>query len=210
MTRNDIKELFPEAGKEAIDALLNINSADIGNALNKQRASVDELTQQVKTLTEQLAAKDGDIAQRNGDLSKRDEELASLNAKLEAAIAKANDADTLRQQVEQLTKDVSDRDATIASTTRQYKIKDALRGMNVKDVDVIWPLLNLDNITEKKGELSGLTEQVDALKQSYSYLFNTNTGDVRGGFAGSQDIGGKDTNSNDIVNNAIRLASGRG
>ena len=48
MTRNDIKALFPEATKEAIDQLLDINSTDIGKAVNKGQVTQEQLESQVK------------------------------------------------------------------------------------------------------------------------------------------------------------------
>ena len=111
--------------------------------------------------------------------------------------------------VAQLTKDVADRDATIASNSKQYKIKDELRGLHARNVDVIWPLLNLEKITENDGKLEGLAEQVEALKQSDAYLFDINTGSQRGGSPGAQDIGGGGTSANATMNNAIRALSGR-
>ena len=89
-----------------------------------------------------------------------------------------------------------------------YKIKDELRGLHAKNVDVIWPLLNLDKITENDGKLEGLAEQVEALQKSDAYLFDLNTGSNRGGAAGTPEIG-NNTSVNDAVNQAIRALSGR-
>ena len=43
MKRTDITELFPEAPKEAIDKLLNINGADV----NAAKSELDSLRQQL-------------------------------------------------------------------------------------------------------------------------------------------------------------------
>ena len=242
MTRNDIKALFPDAPKEAIDQLLDINSTDIGKAVNKGQttqeqleAQVKSLNDQVKTLTEQNKALNADVtekdkqiktltteketainnlnAQHEVDLktlkTQHESDMTALNDQLKAAQDKATVADTLTERVAQLTKDVADRDATIAKNDKQYRIKDELRGLHARNVDVIWPLLNLEKIEEKDGKLEGLTEQVEALKQSDAYLFDTNTGNQRGGFPGTQDTGGE-LNGNAAINAAIRSMSGRG
>ena len=248
MTRNDIKALFPDATKEAIDQLLDINSSDIGKAVNKGQTTQDQLESRVTSLNEQIKTLTGQINDLNGqvktltsDVSQRDStiktltseketalnelkaqhevdlkalntqhenDIKALNDQLKAAQDKATVADTLTDRVAQLTKDIADRDATIASNNKQYRIKDELRGLHAKNVDVIWPLLNLDKITENEGKLEGLEEQVKALQESDAYLFDTNTGSQRGGFAGSPEVSNTQT-ANDAVNQAIRALSGR-
>ena len=242
MTRNDIKAIFPEASKEAIDQILDINSTDIGKAVNKGQttlenleAQVKSLTDQVKTLTDQNKALTGDVSEKDAAIKtltgekesavnalkaqhevdvkamtdKQAEEVKTLQDQLKALQDKATVADTLTERVAQLTKDVADRDATIASNNKQYRIKDELRGLHARNVDVIWPLLNLEKIAEKDGKLEGLAEQVEALKQSDAYLFDTNTGAQRGGSPGAQDIGGGGVDPNTAMNDAIRALSGR-
>ena len=89
-----------------------------------------------------------------------------------------------------------------------YKIKDELRNQHAKNADVVWKMLDLDKIAEDEdGKLNGLTEQLDALKESDSYLFDSNPGGQRGGFSAGPDIGDK-TTANDVVNSAIRALSG--
>lgn len=247
MTRNDIKALFPEATKEQIDSLLDINSTDIGKAVSKGQTTqeqlenqVSNLNEQIKTLTgqakdlnTQIASLTSDVAQRDStiktltdekdtalnDLKAQHEvdvknltdkqagELKTLQDALKAAQDKVSVTETLTDRIAQLTKDIADRDATIASDRKQFHIKDELRNLKARDIDVIMPLLKMDDITEEDGQLNGLSEQVDALKNSYAYLFDSNPGNQRGGFSGSPDIGGK-TTVNDVVNKAIRTLSG--
>ena len=248
MTRNDIKALFPDATKEAIDQLLDINSTDIGKAVNKGQSAQDQLENQVSSLNDQLKSLseqnknlDAQVKALTSDIAKRDttiktlsdekesalnslkaqyevdsktlndqhtSELKALQDQLKAAQDRATVADTLTERVAQLTKDIADRDATIASNNKAYKIKDELRGLHAKNVDVIWPLLNLDKITENDGKLEGLSEQVEALQKSDAYLFDINTGTQRGGVVGSPDVSNS-TSANDAVNQAIRALSGR-
>ena len=249
MTRNDIKALFPEATKEAIDQLLDINSTDIGKAVNKGQVTQEQLESQVKGLNEQITAlnaqaKDlnaqiktltSDVAQRDSTIKtltgeketainelkaqyevdkkaifdKSAGDLKTLQAQLDAANERAKLVDTLTERVGKLTQDVADRDATIANNSKAYRIKDELRNQHAKNVDVVWKMLDTDKITEEEGKLNGLTEQIDALKQSDAYLFDSNPGTNRGGVAGAPDVGNA-TSVNDAVNQAIRSLSGRG
>ena len=195
MTRNDIKAQFPEATKEQIDALLNINSDDIGKVKSNQtniETQISQLNQQITTL--------------NGKITEKDKTIKDLNGKVSAYSASENNVDDLNKQIEQLKKDVADRDTTIANNSKQYRIKEELRGVKAKNVDVIWPLLQLEKITEKDGKLEGLAEQIEALQKSDAYLFESGTDNQRGGFNGNQDLTGANRTNNDVINNAIRAA----
>lgn len=196
MTRNDIKAQFPDATKEQIDALLNINSDDIGKAKSNQtnlETQISQLNQQITTLNGQIVDKDKSIT----DLNNQIKNSATNNANL----------DDLNKQIEQLKQAVADRDSTIANNSKQYRIKDELRSSKAKNVDVIWPLLQLEKITEKDGKLEGLAEQIEALQKSDAYLFDIGAADnQRGGFNGNQDLTGANRTNNDVINNAIRAA----
>ena len=243
MTRNDIKALFPEAPKEAIDSLLDINSQDIGRAANKGKDELerlesrvrdltretDKLNEQVKTLTGDIASKESTIkaltaekesalkdlkAQHESEIKalmdKQAGELKDLKGQLKVAEEKAANVDTLNQRVDQLTRDIAARDATIAGNDKQYRIKDELRSLRARNVDVVWPLLDLDKITVNDGKIEGLSEQVEALQQSDSYLFDTPATPQRGGFAPNSEVtNASSQTTGDVVNKAIRLLAGR-
>ena len=241
MTRNDIKALFPDATKEAIDQLLDINSSDIGKAMNKSQTAQDQLenkiqsltdqladmTDRVKTLTDDVSTKDKTIKTLTGekeaavkDLTSKYEvdmkalndkhagELNTLNEQLKAAQDRATVADTLTERVSQLTKDIADREATIASNTKQYLVRDALRGLHAKNVDVLLPLLNLDQITVKEDNtLEGFDEQLKPIQEKDGWLFDTNTGTTRAGAGASPDVG-DGSSPQSAVNQAIRQLAG--
>ena len=179
-------ELFAQVEEKLSAASLNIINLSDGRYIPK--AKFDDERNKVKAL--------------NGNIT-------DLTNQLTEAKDKAEKADSLQATIDKLTKDIADKDAAIASTAMQYHIKDELRGMKAKNVEIVMPLLDVSKITEKDGKLEGLTEQVDALKQSAAYLFEVNTNGNRGGFGGSQDIGGNTGDTNTAMNAAIRAASGR-
>ena len=241
MTRNDIKALFPDATKEAIDQLLDINSSDIGKAMNKSQTAQDQLEAKIQSLTEQLTGLNDQIKTLTDDVAEKDKaiktlnseketavndlkaqyevdkkamtdkhagELNALNEQLKAAQDRANVADTLTERVSQLTKDIADRDATIASNTKQYLVRDALRGMHAKNVDVLLPLLNLDQITVKEDNtLEGFDEQMKPIQEKDGWLFDTNAGVQRAGAGASPDVGDGSSPAS-AVNQAIRQLAG--
>lgn len=241
MTRNDIKALFPDATKEAIDQLLDINSSDIGNAKNKSQTAQDQLESKIQSLTEQLTGANEQIRTLTDDVSAKDKEiktltsekdtainnlkaqyevdvkalndkhtgeLNTLNEQLKAAQDRATVADTLTERVSQLTKDIADRDATIAKNTKQYLVRDALRGIHAKNVDVLLPLLNLDQITVKEDNtLEGFDEQLKPIQERDAYLFDTNAGTQRAGSGANPDVGDGSSPAS-AVNQAIRQLAG--
>jgi len=241
MTRNDIQALFPEASKKAIDQLLDINSSDIGKAMNKSQTAQDQLenkiqalndqvtslNEQVRTLTDDVTQKDNTIKTLTNekesavkDLQTKYEvdmkaltdkhagELTALNDQLKTAQDRATVADTLTERVSQLTKDIADRDATIASNTKQYLVRDALRGLHAKNVDVLLPLLNLEQITVKDDNtLEGFDEQLKPIQEKDGWLFDTNAGAQRAGAGASPDVG-DGANPSSAVNQTIRQLAG--
>ena len=82
MTRNDIKALFPDATKEAIDQLLDINSTDIGKAVNKGQSAQDQLENQVSSLNDQLKS----LSEQNKNLDAQVKALTSDIAKRDTTI----------------------------------------------------------------------------------------------------------------------------
>lgn len=140
-------------------------------------------------------------------------QVESLNDMLGESNQKLEALDSLNQRITQLTQDVADRDGKIANLNREYVIKDALRAAKVRDVDIVFGLLDKDKITTSKdGKLKGADEQISALKENKSFLFESDEKPKNnGGFGGHQDIlggeGGESTNA--AVNDAIRHMAGR-
>lgn len=137
------------------------------------------------------------------------QQMTALQNQLAEAQKQAGTVDGLNQQIAKLNGDLSARDATIQGMALKYDVKDALRGMSARNADVILPLLNMEAIKRgADGKLTGLQEQVAALKKSDAYLFDAQPGS-RGGFSGGQDTGGGDSSPNAAMNAAIRSMSGR-
>lgn len=135
-------------------------------------------------------------------------QIAELHGKLSAAEDTSKSAETLKSQVAQLTKDVADRDGKVTELTRSYQIRDILSKSDVRDPDVVLKLLDMSKVAEKEGQISGITEQLDTLKQSASYLFTTQQA-PRGGFGGGKpETLAPAASSNTSVNDAIRAAAG--
>lgn len=61
MKREDVSRIFEGATEEQINAILNANSADIGNAKSGTAQQIAQLTEQVAALTEQMTQRDTDM-----------------------------------------------------------------------------------------------------------------------------------------------------
>lgn len=70
MKREDITRIFEGATKEQIDEIMNLNSADIGNAKTGT-------TQQISSLTQQVSDLQAQIEQRDTDMTALQEQLAA-------------------------------------------------------------------------------------------------------------------------------------
>lgn len=135
---------------EQINQIMGWNGQDIENA--KQNAAATEKAR-ADGLQEQLNTLTTDLANaRNEAVTAKD-----LKAKLDAA------------------------DAKIKTMQRTSAIHDSLAQYKPKDAKMLAKLLDDSKITVgDDGTISGLQEQVDALKESSGYLF-TDTPDDKGG-----------------------------
>lgn len=116
----------------------------------------DEVNNQVKDYKSQIAECDKQIdtlsknAKGNEDLLKQIEELKATNAK-----------------------NISDYEAKISAREKDYLIDSALSSAKSKNNKAVKSLLDLEKVTVKDGKLEGITEQIEALRKSDSYLFAT-------------------------------------
>lgn len=139
--------------------------------------------------------------------------ITTLNQQLAEAKQKGESATALQATIDSLKQQVADKDATITGMKRSGKIREALTKAKVRDAAVVEKLLDAAKIGEDdKGALTGLDDQLKALKESSPYLF-TEDGGHRGGWGGGKDpqggSGGSGGNSNSEINSIIRAAAGR-
>ena len=144
--------------------------------------------------------------------------ITTLNQQLAEAKQKGESATALQATIDTLKQQVADKDATITGMKRSGKIREALTKAKVRDAAVVEKLLDATKIGEDdKGNLTGLDDQIKALKESSAYLFAEDGGSGhRGGGGGGKDpqggsggSGGSGGNSNSEINSIIRAAAGR-
>lgn len=136
--------------------------------------------------------------------------ISTLNQQLAEAKKNGDNAAALQTTIDNLKAQLTEKDNTISGMKRSGKIREALTKAKARNAERLERLLDMDKIGEDdKGNLTGLEDQIKALKESDSYLFSEEPGD-RGGWGGGRNPnpGGAPT-GNGEVNAAIRAAAGR-
>lgn len=141
MKREFLKGL--ELEKEVIDKIMEENGNDIEHAKEVVR---NELQPQIDELT--------------GQLQERDKQLDGL---------KGVDAEALKAEIERLQNENSETKASYEEKIKEINInnavREAIRDAEAKDVETIVKLLDMSDVDfDKKGNLTGISEQLETLK----------------------------------------------
>ena len=142
---------------------MGIEKDNINKILDKYHDGIKEYkdsAEKVKTLEAENNSLKEQISQRDKDLK----ELKKVDAKeLETKIAELEKKNkTLQEESEK----------QLSETRRNLMLENSLIKANVKNSKAIKGMLDLDKITIDGDELTGLDDQIKALKESDSYLFN--------------------------------------
>lgn len=152
MKREDLKKLGLE--DEAIESVMKLHG------------------QTVNGLQEQVTALQASEANLKSQNEKHEKDLKTLQ--------KDNgDNETLKQTIKDLQKQNADAKAgfekQLVGMQRDSAIEKALATSGAKNTKAVKALLDADKIVFKDGELSGLSEQLEAYKQSDPYMFDMGT-----------------------------------
>ena len=112
-------------------------------------------------------------------LKERDTQLADLsknNKDNEALLTQIKDLQALNKQT------TSDYEARINRMEFDFALEKGLSSAKCKNTKALKALLDMENIKYKDGELNGLEEQLNNLKESDSYLFDIETTPGGSGF----------------------------
>ena len=104
----------------------------------------------------------------NDTIAERDQQIEGLKPKAAGNEALQNEITRLQQE----NKDNADKHAAdLAEQQRTFALESALKDANVHNPKSVKALLDMEKIKLNGEALDGLTEQLDALKQSDAYLF---------------------------------------
>lgn len=150
MKREELKELG--LNDDQIAAVMTL----YGKEVNPLKEQVDSLTSERDNLKQQVSDRDGQL----DDLRKN----AGKNEELQATIKQLQDDNKAAAAKYQ---------NDLAAKEKGFKIEGALRDAKARNVKAVLSLIDTDKVSvQKDGTLDGLTDQIAAVKQSDSYLFD--------------------------------------
>ena len=158
MRRDFLKELGIE-DKETINKILDENSADIGRA----KVEVDDLKSEVSKLKTQLADKTTEF----DALKESTKDYGELGEKINKLELEKSQLATDKAQLQ------VDLDAKVSSILKNHAIENSVRDSKAKNIKAVMALLDMEKIKYENNTLSGVSEQLDALKggEDTSFLF---------------------------------------
>ncbi len=153
--------------------------------MDKLKGTLREREDRIQSLSGDMETMQHTLESLQGDLKERDGVIASLN------------------------REVAEKDAGIQSLRKEQKVRSLVSASGAREQDVVFRLLDMNRIRqEADGSLSGVQEQLDALKKQSAYLFGP-AYSPRGGFEGGRETPDRPGPSSRDVNSAIRAAFGR-
>ena len=145
MKREDISKIFNGATEEQINAVLDINSADIGNAKKKLEAERDNYKTQLETA--QTALKDFEGV----DVKELNSKITTLTADLAAK--------------------ESEYQAKIAEMEFNAVLEAAISGSNAKNAKAVKALLDIETLKASKNQSEDIAAALGKVKSEADYLF---------------------------------------
>lgn len=152
------------------------------NLTDEQINNITTKMKEEKIYTTSLENADTRYSKLKGQKADVDELLKTANLTIEGL--KENNKDNTKLQ-----DTIKEHEATIETLKKEAEQKDfnyaldaVLRDSKCKNTKALKALLNLDNVKLNEGKFEGLDSQIEDLKKSDSYLFDTEKSPAGGGF----------------------------
>ncbi len=123
------------------------------------------------------------------------QQISDTGKSLDELKKSAGDSKELKAEIDKVKAEyqrkVKDYEDAIKKQNFDFSLTDALRAQKVRNPKAVKALLNVENIKLDGNKFLGLSEQIEALKQSDSYLFESDKPAVppQGGFNPGQNTG---------------------
>lgn len=148
MKREFLKNM--ELTDEQIDAIMAENGKDV-NGLKKQ---VNSLTTEKDGLQSQLTDRDTQLKDLKGKVKGSDELTAEID------------------QLQKANKEAKEKyEADLTAQQKAFLVDKALASAGARNAKAVSSLLDLDSVEVKDGQLTGLDDQLKALRDSDGYMF---------------------------------------
>lgn len=146
--------------------------------MNKEQLIALGLTEeQVKAVTEGygIMIPKARFDEKNAELKTAQDLVAERDSQIKDLGKKAGDNEELKKQITDLTvankKAADDYAASLAKKDFDVALDKALSGAKARNVKALTPFLDLDKVKLEGDKLTGLDEQLKAIKESDAYLF---------------------------------------
>lgn len=147
MKREDITKVFEGATDEQINTLLNINSADIGNAKKKLEAERDNYKSQLETAQNALKEFDG------------------------------VDVKDLQEKIETLNNDLKMKETEYQNKIVEMEFNSVLDGAitksGAKNAKAVKALLDLEALKSSKNQAEDITKALEKVKSENDFMFTS-------------------------------------
>lgn len=140
---------------------------ELGMPEEEAKALVEEQKANYVTIDEHNTVKaEVDVYKTNAE---------TLNETVKNLEKEAGLSESLKLQIEDYKSKVADKDKQIEKIQYEAKLEVALNSSNARNVKALKGLLDMEKIVlGEDGNITGLDEQLEALKESDGYLFNDN------------------------------------
>ena len=123
--------------------------------------------------------------EKNGEAKKLKEQLEAQTKLVDELKEKGNLSDEYKNQIEKLKAENEEKDksykAEIQKMRKDGAIEKALSGAKVREMKAIMPYLDESKILiNEDGSVTGLNEQIEAIKKEHSFLFSDDAADPDG------------------------------
>lgn len=126
-----------------------------------------------KIYTTSLENADERYTKLKGQKADLDEQIKTANATIEDLKKNNKDNEALQQTIQDHETTIENLKKESAQKDFNYALDSALKDNKCKNAKALKALLDLDNIKFNEGKLEGLEGQLNALKESDGYLFDT-------------------------------------
>ena len=128
----------------------------------------------------------------NTEKNEYKEQIEGLNEELGKLKDKAKDNDDVTKKIEDLEKEIEDKEKEMGKIRKTNAIKFEVLKANPKDVNDIIPHIDDEVVKIEDGEIVGLKEQIEKLKEEKAYLFKEEAPTGTGGSKGNPPRGGNE------------------
>lgn len=128
----------------------------------------------------------------NEEKNKYKEQIKGLNEELGKLKDKAKDNDDVTKKIEDLEKEIENKEKEMQRIRKTNAIRFEVLKANPKDVNDIIPHIDDEVVKIEDGEIVGLKEQIEKLKEEKAYLFKEEAPTGTGGSKGNPPRGGNE------------------